>query len=143
MRPDGDQQVAVGAVTDRRILRKVVVIATILLVVGALFYMVRLGWLSMMATEGDVPSISSVPLPEGTEVLGETKDCASGGCWANVTLRPPAGQSAVELAEQIGATSQLAIPGNLLDPRTVWVSAKPAGGMLLLTMDYWSEPYVP
>jgi len=59
-----------------------------------------------------------------------------------LTVRPPEGQSLEALAEELGAIPQLEIPGNLFDPRSVWVSAKPAGGVLLLTLDYWSSDQV-
>lgn len=125
---------------SRRTLWTVVVVVIGVL---ALVYAGRLGWLSMMATEGDTPPASALPLPAGAEILGESSDCASGGCWTVFTVRPPAGQSPEALAEEIGATPQLEIPGDFLDPRIIWVSAKPAGGVLLLTADYWSQEWVP
>lgn len=76
----------------------------IALVVLALFYGGRLLGLSIMAAEGDVPSASAVPLPMGAEILNETSDCASSGCWSIVTVRPSAGQTPAALAEEIGAT---------------------------------------
>lgn len=95
----------------------------IVLVLAALFYGGRVAWLSMMATEGDVPPASALPLPDGAEVLGESTSCGSGGCSVTFTVRPPA--------------------GHFLDPRTVWVSASPAGSVLNLNVDYWSEEWVP
>lgn len=113
------------------------------LVVLVLFYTGRVAWLSMMATEGDVPPASAVPLPEGAEILGGSVGCGSGGCSATFTVRPANGQSPGALAEEIGATPQLSIPGTFWDPRTVWVSARPAGSVLLLVADYWSSEYIP
>jgi len=118
-------------------------VAVVAILMLALLYAGRLFLLSMGATEGDVPPASAVSLPEGAEILGDTSDCGSGGCWVTLTVRPPDGQSAAALAEELGATPQLEISGDLFDPRSVWVSAKPAGSLLLLTLDYWSEEWVP
>ncbi|MFJ4253801.1 hypothetical protein [Microbacterium sp. NPDC090003] len=113
------------------------------LVIAALIYAGRVAWLSMMATEGDVPPASALPLPDDAEILGENIGCGSGGCSITFTVRPPADQTPEALAEEMGATPQLAIPGNFFDPRTVWVSARPAGATLNLVVDYWSTPWVP
>lgn len=119
---------------------------TILLVVAvvlALLYAGRVAWLSMMATEGDVPPASAVPIPEGAEILGDSVGCGSGGCSVTFTVRPPHGQSPTGLAEEMGATPQLSVPGTFWDPRTVWVSARPAGSVLNLIVDYWSTEWIP
>ncbi|WP_406245510.1 hypothetical protein ACI7YT_10670 [Microbacterium sp. M] len=127
--------------TARNVAVAVAVVATV--IVLSLLYAGRLLWLSVGATEGDIPPASAVPLPAGSEILGETSDCASGGCWTNVTIRPPEGQSAEALAEELGATPQLEIPGDFWDPRSVWVSARPTGSVLVLILDYYSEEWVP
>lgn len=46
-------------------------------------------------------------------------------------------------SELVGATSQLEIPGDFLDPRSTWVSARPADRVLTLILDYWSEEWAP
>lgn len=112
-------------------------------VVLAVFYGVRVAWLSVMAGEGDVPATSSVALPSGTTIVSEEKSCGSGGCWTELQVEPPDGQSADELAESLGATPQLQIAGNFFDPRTISVTAEPKGPMLLLRLDYFSGTYVP
>lgn len=114
-----------------------------LLALLPLLYAGRVAWLSVMATEGDVPPASAVPLPEGAEIIGESVGCGSGGCSVTFTVQPPDGQSPESLAEQMGATPQITVPGDFWDPRTVWVSARPAGGVLRLVVDYWSEEWVP
>ncbi|KJL46615.1 hypothetical protein RS84_03254 [Microbacterium hydrocarbonoxydans] len=124
----------------RRAMWIVLIITAVLL---ALFYGGRVAWLTMMATEGDVPPASSVPLPEGAEILGDSTGCGSGGCSVTFTVRPPAGQSPEALAEEMGATPQMSVPGTFWDPRTVWVSARPAGSVLNLVVDYWSTEWVP
>ena len=117
-----------------------VTVAAGILIVGYLAWELIL---SSGATEGDVPDASRIELPAGSEVVGEDRGCASGGCWLTLTVRPPAGQSAEDLASEIGATPQLEISGNVFDPRTVWAWAEPAAGVLSLRVDYWSQRYVP
>ncbi|HWS50374.1 MAG TPA: hypothetical protein VN241_05150 [Microbacterium sp.] len=138
-----NEEAALRARTATRSRRKLWAAIAVVIVVLAVLYAGRLWWMSAMATEGAVPPASAIPLPAGVEIRGESSDCASGGCWATLTLRPPAGQSPEALAEEMGATPQLAIPGNFFDPRTIWVSARPAGSLLLLTADYWSQEWVP
>lgn len=95
------------------------------------------------ATEGAVPDISRIGLPAQVDIVDETRECASGGCWVTITVRPPAGQSAEELASEIGASPQLELPGSIFDPRTVWVWAEPVAGDLALRADYWSQQHAP
>lgn len=111
--------------------------------VVALLYGGRVAWLSMMATEGDIPASSSVPLPSGATIVSEERSCASGGCWAVLQVEPPDGQSAEDLATTLGATPQLQIAGNLFDPRTINVWGEPNGRMLELRVDYFSQRWVP
>lgn len=128
-----------SATRNRRIARTVVVVIVVL----ALLYSGHLYLLNMNATEGDVPSASAVTLPAGAEILSESRECASGGCWTVLEVQPPAGQTPEALAEAVGATPQLEIPGDFLDPRSTWVSARPSGGVLTLVLDYWSQEWVP
>ena len=81
--------------------------------------------------------------PRAPRLSGKTAGARAGGCWLTLTVRPPAGQSAEDLASEIGATPQLEIPGNVFDPRTVWAWAEPAAGVLSLRVDYWSQRFVP
>lgn len=123
----------------RRVCRAVVLAILVL----ALLYAGRVACLFMGATEGDVPPASAVPLPAGTEILSESCECASGGCWLTIEVRPPSGRTAEDLAERIGATPQLEVPGDMIDPRTTWVWAQPRGGVLTLRADYFSQEWVP
>lgn len=90
-----------------------------------------------------MPDFSRLALPLGAEVVTESQGCASGGCWIDLVVRPPDGQSPEDLANELGATPQLQLPGNLLDPRTVSVWAEPDADSLKLRADYWSQRYVP
>ncbi len=122
----------------RRTVKVTLIVAAVLLVLS---YGVRVGWLFMTADKGDTPPLSSIPIPAGAEVIGENKGCGSGGCTMTFTVRPPAGQTPEKLAAQMGATPQLAVPGNVWDPRTV--SARPSAGTLKLVTDYTSSDWVP
>lgn len=113
--------------------------AVIVIVILAVLYAGRVFWLNVMATEGDVPPASMLPLPAGAEIIDENTGCGSGGCATTFTVLPPAGQSPEALAEEMGVTTQLEIPGTFFDPRTVSVSARPDGSVLHLVADYWSN----
>ena len=90
-----------------------------------------------------MPDVSRLAFPAGSEVVSEIRDCASGGCWIDIAVRPPDGQTPEDLARELGATPQLQLPGNIADPRTVWVWAEPGADELNLRADYWSRRYVP
>jgi len=127
-------------VTRRRVMGTLLITVAVVL---SLLYAGRVAWLFVMADEGDVPPTSVIPLPAGAEILGESEGCGSGGCTLNVTVRPPAGQSPDDLAVEMGATPQLLVSGNLWDPRTVSVFARPTGGILNINLDFSSEKWVP
>ncbi len=111
--------------------------------VVAVVYGLYVGYLFMMADEGDRPPASIVTLPAGARVISEDVSCGSGGCATQLVVEPPAGVTPARLAELIGATPQLRISGNLLDPRTVSVMAWPKEATLGLSLDYSSQEYVP
>ncbi|MCP2636974.1 hypothetical protein K0817_010440 [Microbacterium sp. HD4P20] len=113
------------------------------LAVLLLFYAAHVGLLFMGATEGDTPAATSVGLPDEAQILSEEKSCSSGGCTLVLQVAPPHGQSPAELATAMGATPQLQISGNLLDPRTISVRAVPREDSLELRADYFSQTYVP
>lgn len=123
--------------------RRIVVWGICVLVILALLYGGRVAWLSIMATEGDVPSSDSVSLPNGATIVSEEKDCGSGGCWGVLQVEPSEGQTAEQLAIALGANPQLRIAGNFFDPRTISVWAEPHGRMLELRVNYWTGEWVP
>ena len=121
----------------------IVTLAIAGVVLLGVLYMARVLLLFAGATEGDVPDAARLQLPAGAEVIRQAEDCASGGGWVTLRVRPPSGQSPEDLAAEIGATPQLEIAGNLLDPRPVWVWAEPSAATLSLRVDYWSRKYIP
>ncbi|MCW2164816.1 hypothetical protein B0I12_001951 [Microbacterium hydrothermale] len=127
-------------ISGRRVaLRAVLVVAAVV----AVLYGLYVGYLFMMADEGDRPPASTVTLPQGARVISQDVSCGSGGCATQLVVEPPAGITPARLAEIIGATPQLRVAGNLLDPRTVSVMAWPKETTLGLSLDYSSQEYVP
>lgn len=123
--------------------RGLVITGIVVVAVLAALYLLRLGALAVFATEGDVPAVSSLPLPEGSEVVARSEECASGGCWILVSVLPPEGTTPEELAREIGATPQVRVPGTFWDPRTVSLRAEVQGTLLVVQADLWSQEDVP
>ena len=129
-----------GATRRRR--RTLIAVLVVVAVVAAL-YLLRLGALAVFATEGDVPAVSAIPLPEGSTVVDRREECGSGGCWILVSVLPPTGTTPMELADGLGATPQARIPGTPWDPRTVSLRAEVQGELLVIQADLWSQEDVP
>jgi hypothetical protein len=128
-------------VTRQRTNTRRAIVATVLIVGAAavLFIGGRAALLVMGATEGDVPATSSIPLPAGSKVVHEDKECASGGCWSVVTVQPPAGVSPAELSTTLGTEPFARLPGSLWDPRVVNLTSEVQGELLVVRADYWSR----
>jgi hypothetical protein len=109
----------------------------------AVVYGLHVGYLYVMADEGDRPPASVIPLPQGARIVSEDVSCGSGGCATQLVVQPPVGMTPDQLARAIGASPQLRIPGTLFDPRTVSVMAWPGEATLGLAADYYSQQYVP
>lgn len=122
---------------------RIILLATVGTVLSAIAYSAWALFLLAGTTEGAVPDVARIGLPPAVETVSEARECASGGSWATITVRPPAGQSAEDLATEIGATPQLVLPGSIFDPRTVWVWAEPGAGDVVLRADYWSQQHIP
>jgi hypothetical protein len=117
-----------------------IVVATI--GVGVVVLLVGLFLLRMMmqvvfATEGDVPDASSMDLPAGSSVTASETSCGSGGCWAVFTVRPPDGTTPTELTRRIEDEHGDGIPGDLLDPRTIFVSTEVGGSDVAVRGSFW------
>ncbi|OUE26253.1 hypothetical protein [Clavibacter michiganensis] len=129
--------------SSRRPGRGILIALAVVVPVLVLLALVRLAGLAVFATEGDVPAASSIPFPEGSAVVDESVDCASGGCWTLLSVRPPEGMTPDELAAELGATPQARLPGTLWDPRTISLTAEVQGPLLVVQADLWSQEYVP
>ncbi|WP_431795587.1 hypothetical protein [Microbacterium enclense] len=120
-----------------------VTVIPVVFAVAAVAYGIYVGYLFVVAGEGDRPPASILSLPDGALIVSEDVSCGSGGCATQLHLMPPAGMTPEELADAIGATPQLRIPGTILDPRTASVMAWPKGTTLVLALGYFSQDYVP
>ena len=103
----------------------------------ALVYVVWAAFLALGAGEGSIPPESRVPeVPTGARIASESKQCGSGGCWRELSLQPAAGQSADDLAAQMGLTHEIRHWWRPLDPHTVRVGSQAEGERLSVYVQY-------
>jgi hypothetical protein len=76
------------------------------------------------ADELPAPPASSLPdVPSSVQVVDEGEQCASGGCWQELSLLPAEGQSTRELAVQLGLDVERCEWVSVWDPRRVCVGS--------------------
>lgn len=93
--------------------------------------------LLVFADEGPIPARSRLPeVPEGVLAVSETKECASGGCWRQLMLHPPAGRSPEDLASDLGLTDEKREGWRLLDPRPAVIGSVVSGDELRIYLRY-------
>lgn len=103
----------------------------------ALGYAVWAGYLALMAGEGSVPPRSRIPdIPSAAQIAGETRECASGGCWRQIVLTPAPGQSPQDLAVEMGVADAKRYPWLLLDPHSVEIGSQINGDELSIYVQY-------
>ncbi|MFI1991830.1 hypothetical protein [Actinoplanes sp. NPDC020271] len=87
--------------------------------------------------EGSLPPDSRIPaVPAGATVVSKEQACGSGGCWWQLTVEPPAGQSPEELARAMGlAESQTKSP-TLFDPGSVYIVTRVRDDRLIMNVGY-------
>jgi hypothetical protein len=129
--------------TTRSRKRLYLIVALVVVAVLALLYAARVGLLLIGASEWDAPPASAVPLPAGAEVTQVSTECASGGCWTLISVRPPEGTTPEDLKSDLGTTPQSRLPGSFWDPRTISLTSKIEGPFLVIKADYFSAEYVP
>lgn len=111
--------------------------AVAVVAVVACVYAVWMGYLAVFASEGNVPPRWRLPeTPPGATVAWTGTQCASGGCWREVLVQPPAGQSVSSLADEMGLDGTRHLPWHPLDPHPVEVGATPSDDALLVTISY-------
>ncbi|BCY10572.1 hypothetical protein L3i22_056600 [Actinoplanes sp. L3-i22] len=94
-------------------------------------------YLSVFGGEGSLPPASRVPeVPAGATVVGEDTACGSGGCWRVLKVRPAAGQTAEDLARQMGVDGEREKSPSLTDPATVHISSDIRDGLLIIQVGY-------
>jgi hypothetical protein len=97
----------------------------------------RFLYLAALGDEGALPPASRAPrIPAGATLVAADKACGSGGCWREITVRPAAGQTAEELARQMGLTGEQQKSPTLTDPATVHVSSWTRDGLLVIDVGY-------
>lgn len=85
------------------------------------------------ADELPAPPASSLPdVPSSVQVVDEGAQCASGGCWQELTLRPEEGQSTKQLAVELGLDVERCEWVSLLDPRRLCVGSLAEADVLLV-----------
>ena len=93
--------------------------------------------------EGAVPDVSDLPpVPAGVTVVGDDVGCGSGGCTREVTLRAPDGQSAADLAGEVGTADWTCRTSSLLDRRQVCSRAVVVGDDVVVSL-YFDRSSIP
>jgi hypothetical protein len=116
--------------------RTVIAVSTAIGLLLVIPYLIWCAWLSLGATEGDVPSVSSLALPAGSAISTDMS-CGSGGCWSIFTVTPGAGSSPGELTNYLETTFDGRVPGSFWDPRTINLKAEVDGNSVVVTASYW------
>ena len=94
-------------------------------------------YLAVFDSEGELPPRSRIPeVPGDARVVSDTKECASGGCWWELVLRPAAGQSPEELAAHMGVTGDVRHPWHVFDPHVVFVGSSAEDELLRIYVRY-------
>lgn len=77
-------------------------------------------------------------IPAGLDVLDEGMGCGSGGCWRELSVRPPDGQSAEEYADSLVSDGLGCEPRSWVDRRRVctWANAR---GDVVVVSQQWSR----
>lgn len=102
-----------------------------------LLYLVCAAYLLLLADEGSLPPRWRIPdLPSGSRVISETKECGSGGCWRQLVVRPEAGQTPGDLAEELDVSDGGHRGWRWYDPHSVWIGTSVSGDDLLVTVGY-------
>ena len=115
----------------------------LLVAMPALVGLLAFGWglwfLAVLAVgdEGALPPKERIPqVPSGASVVEEGQQCGSGGCWWQVTVTPPAGQSPEDLARAMGLSEERRESPTLLDPGSVYVSTETRHDQLIIHVGY-------
>ncbi|GAA5143944.1 hypothetical protein GCM10023340_10560 [Nocardioides marinquilinus] len=116
----------------------VAVVAAVLLVACVALYLLYAAYLLAFADEGALPPRWRIPdLPAGASVIHESKECASGGCWRQLTIQPGRGQTANDLAGELGLSGGGRREGwKWYDPHSVSISGGVYDGHVRMDVGY-------
>jgi len=105
-------------------------------------YWIWSAFIAFFGSEGLVPPDWRLPdVPDGAQVQSASKECASGGCWRVIELRPPAGQSPGELAVEMGMGEPGEWGRHVFDPAPVWHDAVTHAEVLRVSFGYSDVAY--
>ncbi len=119
--------------------------ATALTVLVAALHLAMGAHLWAFASEGSLPPGWRNPdLPAGADVVTETTECASGGCWREVAVDPAGDDTPAELAAAMGLTPDDRYGfvthdrqgWRFLDPAPVGIHSEERGGALVVVVQY-------
>ncbi|MEU8661081.1 hypothetical protein [Actinoplanes philippinensis] len=112
--------------------------AAILLVIAAGFlWSLCFAWLYLFGDEGATPPDWRVPaVPAGATVVEEGMQCASGGCWWGLTVKPAPGQTPEELQRRMGLEAEERLGPTLTDPGYVVRGAHIRQGNVVVYVSY-------
>lgn len=91
-----------------------------------------------------IPHVSDAPeLPEGVTVIDDQRNCGSGGCWQELTLRGPQNQSHSKLAASLNFPQDAwnCEARSLFDRRQLCTSARigPDGVKIFMHYQRWLD----
>ncbi|GAA4977358.1 hypothetical protein [Actinoplanes utahensis] len=90
-----------------------------------------------LGAELSMPPRWRIPeVPAGATVVEDTRSCGSGGCGWSLTLQPAAGQTAEELAREMGVAEWRNEPPTLTDPAFVSVGSHIRAGQVVVYVGY-------
>jgi hypothetical protein len=125
-----------AGMATRTVLRLLRVAVSLLIVAGFLWSLC-FAWIRLSSEEGAMPPRWRIPeVPAGATVLDDGMDCASGGCWWSLTLRPPPGRSPEELRRQMGLETEEEPAPTLTDPGFVVRGAHVRRGNVVVYVGY-------
>ncbi|MGW6005200.1 hypothetical protein ACWFNS_05220 [Oerskovia enterophila] len=118
---------------------KAVVVACVTLVGLALTYEAG-AILLAESDEGGIPPASAVPaLPQGVTITTDGMGCGSGGCWRELTLSGPPGQSPTDLAASVAPAGQACTGRSWITARRVCSDVTVTGDEVRLNL-YYDRP---
>jgi hypothetical protein len=104
----------------RRGLRLTGTAAAVLVGAAVLTYLLYALYLLVLAGEGSVPPRWRDPeVPSGAQVVSDTKECGSGGCWRQLVIRPTPGRTPGDLAAEMGLSGDEHQGWRWYDPHSV------------------------
>ncbi|MEU4158008.1 hypothetical protein [Actinoplanes sp. NPDC026670] len=110
---------------------------TLVVVAGGCLWSLSFVFILLFKEEGLLPPEWRVPeTPPRVVVLDNTHNCGSGGCWREITLRPPAGTSPEDLKRQLGLERAEELPPTLTDPGFVSRGARIRDGDVIVIVRY-------